>query len=68
MTAKSIFQNERFEFIEPALIQFSHQLHKKCEINLPGEKFIEPSIQLNIKQIGIGFISNYKIYEEQSGN
>ena len=68
LTAKSIFQNNRFEFVEPALIQFNHQLQKKWEINLPGEKFIEPSIQLNLKEIGVGFISNYKIYEEQSEN
>ena len=64
LTAKSIFQNNRFEFVEPALIQFNHQLQKKWEINFLGEKFIEESIQINHKEIGIGFISNYKIYDE----
>lgn len=66
LTAKSIFQNKRFEFVEPVLLQFYHKLEKKWEISLPAEKFIEPSIQINHKEIGIGFISNYKIYEEQS--
>jgi hypothetical protein len=64
LTAKSVFQNNRFEFVEPVLFQFDFQMEKKWEFSLPGDKFIEASIQLNDKEIGIGFLSGYKIYEE----
>jgi hypothetical protein len=64
LTAKPVFQNNRFEFVEPVLFQFDYQLEKKWEFSLPGDKFIEASIQLNGKEIGVGFLSGYKIYEE----
>ncbi len=63
LMTKSIFQNERFECVETLLLCFDHNFQKKWEIACPEEKYLQPSWELTSKEIGIGFLTNYKIFE-----
>lgn len=66
LTAKSVFQNSRFEYIEPGLLEFEQKGEKLWEVKFNGETFITPSIFSDSNYLGIGFHLNYRVYRENS--
>ncbi len=65
LTANSVFQNDRFEFIGPELIEIDTAGKRIWELEFENERFIEPSLFLNNNIIGVGFNDNYQIYREK---
>lgn len=65
LTAKSVFQHSRFEYLEAGVTKLSWRGEKIWELKFDQEKFITPSFYWQQSQLGLGFESNYKIYREQ---
>jgi len=65
LTATPVFQNSRFEYIEPGVIKLNQNSDSVWEFKFKQEKFVTPSFYTRQNQFGLGFESNYKIYREQ---
>lgn len=64
LTAASSFQNGRFEYNEPELMEFNEAGERLWVFRFNNETFITPSIFVKGNHLGLGFESNYQIYKE----
>lgn len=64
LIAQSVFQNNRFEFIEADVRKISSTGQVMWHIDLRDDVFVTPSIHIFKSQIAIGCNSNFKLFRE----
>ena len=62
LISRPVFQDERFVFIEPELLKLNSNGKRIWNIYMGEDKIIEPSIFIHNNNIGVGSLSNVKIY------
>jgi len=65
VTARSVFQNGRFEYAEPELVKMTQSGVAIWSLKFDEDIMIFPSIYLKGNQIAIGFQHNFKLYKEE---